>query len=151
MLTEATVLVTIPLPAGVTLADDPLARSVTVRRGIPTTLNTPALDRVLMWDGREPNLATQARNAIRNHAQATGAISDGDVQAIARFELSDGFFSSVAIREFARGGPSPLLPPGTTDSERAGTRVLRRPRRSKEPEGRLLRLVPQRPNARYIE
>src|SRR3954466_14455211 len=40
MLTDATVLVEVPLPANVTLAEDPGVRSVIVRRGIPTTLNT---------------------------------------------------------------------------------------------------------------
>src|SRR5215469_16556156 len=43
MLTDATVLIQIPLPANVSVGDDPRARSVTLRRGIPTTLNTPAL------------------------------------------------------------------------------------------------------------
>ena len=42
----------IPLPANVTLKADPAARFVTLERGIPTTLNTPALDPVLMLDGR---------------------------------------------------------------------------------------------------
>jgi hypothetical protein len=40
-LAHATILVEIPLPPNVRLADDPTARSVTLRRGIPTTLNTP--------------------------------------------------------------------------------------------------------------
>ena len=120
MLTEATVLVTLPLPPNVSLADDPNARTVTVRRGVPTTLNTPALDRVLMWDGREPDLVTQAQNAVRNHAQVNGPISKADLEAIARFELSDSFFSSPAIRDYARGGPAPTLPVGTTDSEKRG-------------------------------
>ncbi len=56
MTEEATVLVRIPLPANVRLANDPAARSVVVRRGIPSTLNTPALDPVLMVDGRQPDL-----------------------------------------------------------------------------------------------
>ena len=64
MLTDATVLVTVPLAANVTLADDPDARTVTVRRGIATTLNTPALDLVLMLDGRQPDLESQATGAI---------------------------------------------------------------------------------------
>ncbi|HSW25530.1 MAG TPA: hypothetical protein VLJ62_22410, partial [Burkholderiaceae bacterium] len=51
MLNDATVLVHIKLPDNVSLADDPGARSVVLRRGIPTTLNTPALDTVLMLDG----------------------------------------------------------------------------------------------------
>src|SRR4030095_15985646 len=39
MLKDATILVEIPLPANVSLADDPTARSVVVRRGIPSTLH----------------------------------------------------------------------------------------------------------------
>jgi len=54
ILKDATILIEIPLPPNVTLKDDPTARSVTLRRGIPTTLNTPALDPVLMLDGRAP-------------------------------------------------------------------------------------------------
>src|SRR4051795_12620474 len=42
-LKNATIPVEIPLPANVSLADDPNARSVVLRRGIPSTLNTPAL------------------------------------------------------------------------------------------------------------
>src|SRR3954449_1761152 len=44
MLTDATILVQIPLPANVSMGDDPTAKSVTLRRGTPTTLNPPALD-----------------------------------------------------------------------------------------------------------
>lgn len=120
MLTEATILVDIPLPPNVTLADNPSARSVTVRRGIPTTLNTPALDPVLMWDGREPNLAAQAKNAILGHAQARSAPASTELEAIAKFQTTDRFFSSNAVRDFARGGPAPGLPEGSTDSEKRG-------------------------------
>jgi hypothetical protein len=120
MLTEATVLVTLSLPSNVRLAQDPSARTVTLRRGIPSTLNTPALDTVLMLDGREPDLATQAGNAIRNHAQGSIPPDQAELDAIARFELTDPFFSSSPLRDFARGGPAPLLPAGTTDSEIRG-------------------------------
>jgi cytochrome c peroxidase len=120
MLTEATVLVTLPLPPNVRLAGDPDARTVTLRRGIPSTLNTPALDNVLMLDGREPDLATQAGNAIRNHAQGSIPPDQAELAAIARFELTDPFFSSSPLRDFARGGPAPLLPAGTTGSEIRG-------------------------------
>src|SRR5215468_5713865 len=51
MLQDATVRVEIALPQNVSLADDSEARSVVVARGIPTTLNTPAIDPVLMFDG----------------------------------------------------------------------------------------------------
>ena len=120
MLTEATILVDIPLPSNISLGDDPAARSVKLRRGIPTTLNTPALDPVLMLDGREPNLQTQALNAIRGHAQSSGPISTADLEAIARFQVSDRFFSSPAVRDFARGGASLELPPGGNESEKRG-------------------------------
>lgn len=120
MLTEATILVEVPLPPNVSLADDPKARSVVLRRGIPATLNTPALDPVLMLDGREPNLVTQAGNAIRNHAQNKRFVSEAELRQIAGFELTDQFFSSPALRDFARGGPAPGPPPGRTESEKRG-------------------------------
>ena len=60
MLADATFLIQIPLPPNVSLADDPNARTVVLRRGVPTTLNTPALDPVLMVDGRERDLKSQA-------------------------------------------------------------------------------------------
>src|SRR5262249_33996694 len=71
MLADATFLIEIPLPSNVSMADDPTARSVVLRRGVPTTLNTPALDPVLMLDGRERDLKSQAADAIRDHDQAT--------------------------------------------------------------------------------
>ena len=120
MLADATILVEIPLPPNVRLADDPTARSVVLRRGIPTTLNTPALDTVLMHDGREPDLLTQARGAIRGHAQSTRKPSSRELRLIAQFEQSDDFFTSNELLQFARGGPAPSLPEGITDSEKRG-------------------------------
>src|SRR4029453_255326 len=106
MLKDATILVELPLPANVRLADNPNARTVVVRRGIPSTLNTPALDRVLMLDGRQPDLASQAASAIAGHAQAKRTPTDAEIQGITDFEASDdAFFSSPALRAFARGGP----------------------------------------------
>ncbi len=120
MLKDATVLVTIPLPPNVRLADDPAAHSVTLRRGIPSTLNTPALDRVLMFDGRDPDLESQAHGAIRAHFQNTEEPSDRDLQRIAEFQRTKEFFSSDELRNFARGGPAPALPQGNTESEKRG-------------------------------
>ncbi len=120
ILRDATILITIPLPANVSLADDPAARSVVLRRGIPTTHNTPALDQVLMLDGREPDLPTQALHAIQAHAQVNHAIAEPDLLAIAQFELTDRFFSSASLRNFAQGGRPPQLPEGRTDSEKRG-------------------------------
>ncbi len=93
MRTDATVLMTIRMADNVQLADDPSARTVVLRRGIPTTLNTPALDPVLMMDGRQPSLEAQATGAIQDHAQ--GAVpSLADLQAIAAFQKTNAFFSS---------------------------------------------------------
>lgn len=124
MLLDATVLMRIGLPPNVTIAGQPDARSVTLRRGIPTTLNTPALDPVLMYDGRQPNLQSQARGAILDHAQPTEVPSATDLQRIADFQLTDAFFSSDALRGFARTGVPPALPEGTNDTERRGRRFF---------------------------
>src|SRR5690349_11931709 len=102
MLKDATVLVEIPLPENVSLADDPSVRSVVLRRGIPTTLNTPALDPVLMQDGRQPSLEAQAVGAIHDHAQGVRTASSKELERLAAFERTDAFFSSPALRAFAR-------------------------------------------------
>ena len=120
MLQDATILVTIPLPPNVQLANDRAAKSVTLPRGIPTTLNTPALDPVLMLDGREPDLPTQALHAIQRHFQSTKMPSVSDLLGISRFERTEPFFSSPGLLAFARGGPAPRLPEGRTDSEKRG-------------------------------
>jgi cytochrome c peroxidase len=120
MLTNATVLVQIPLPTNVSMGDDPRARSVVLRRGTPTTLNTPALDPVLMVDGRDPNLATQALHAVQAHYQATKTPTQADLRGIAQFEVTEPFFSSFKLLGYARGGPPPALPAGRTDSEKRG-------------------------------
>jgi cytochrome c peroxidase len=124
MLKDATVLVTVPLAPNVRLADDPGARSVVVRRGISTTLNTPALDPVLTADGREPSLQAQAARAILDHAQGSVPSAE-ELSAIASFEKSRGFFSSRALRRFALDrGAAPQLPQGNTDSEKRGRRFF---------------------------
>ena len=120
ILADATILIQIPLPPNVSLADDPTTRSVTLRRGIPTTHNTPALDPVLMLDGREPDLPTQALHAIQAHDQPTVVPTLSDLLGISQFELTKRFYSSPALRAYAKGGPAPVLPQGTTDSEKRG-------------------------------
>jgi cytochrome c peroxidase len=122
MLKDATVLVRVPLAPNVRVADDPGARSVVVRRGISTTLNTPALDPVLTADGREPSLETQAARAILDHNRGT-VPSDEELSAIASFEKT--FFSSPELKRFALdGGPAPQLPQGNTESEKRGRRFF---------------------------
>ena len=118
---HATVRIEIPLPPDVILADDPARRSVILNRGTPTTLNTPALDPMLMYDTREPNLQSQAFNAIHGHAQNTREPTAVELDLIKEFQQTDPrFFSSEALRVFANGGPPPQLPAGTSESERRG-------------------------------
>ncbi len=124
LLEDGTILVEIPLPPNVTLGDDPSARSVVLARGIPTTLNTPALDPVLMYDGRHATLEAQAAGAIADHTQNTVSPSDAELSSIADFQRTDAFFSSTALRKFARGGEAPGLPYGHTSSERRGRRFF---------------------------
>ncbi len=120
MLTDATVLIPIELPPNVTLANDPAATHVVVRRGIPTTLNTPALDPVLMYDGRAANLQVQALDAIHGHAQATIAPTLRELKLIAEHQTSNKFFSSNALRKFSEDHMPPELPKGHTASEKRG-------------------------------
>ena len=120
MLADATVLVQVPLAPNVSLLDDPAARVVTVRRGIPSTLNTPALDPVLMYDGRHPDLKAQAQGAVLGHAQPGRAPSLVELQRIADFQHSRPFFSSNTLWQFAAHNRKPELPAGQTESERRG-------------------------------
>ena len=97
---HATIRVTIPLPPWLSLADDPGATHVTVFRGIPSTLNTPALDPVLNHDGRAPTVQEQARDAIHGHYQNAVEPTTEQLDAIAEFQrTAPQFFSSPAAEE----------------------------------------------------
>ncbi len=124
MLTDATVLMNSPLAPNVSLAHDPKARTVVLPRGIPTTLDTPALDPVLMYDGRQPDLLSQALDAIVDHAQATRLPGRKELEKLVDFEHSRRFFSSRALRKFACTGHAPSLPLGRTESEKRGRRFF---------------------------
>ena len=122
---HATIRMTIPLPPWVSMADDPGATHVTVFRGIPSTRNTPALDPILLHDGRAPTLQEQARGAIHDHYQNTVEPTTAQLDAIAEFQRTDAhFFSSPELRKFAATGSPPELPPGTTPAERRGRTFL---------------------------
>jgi hypothetical protein len=124
MLSEATILMKIALPANVRLAHSS-DRFVTIARGIPTTLNTPALDPTLMFDGRQPSLELQAQGAILDHAQAPAFPELGDLESLRFFQQTDlSFFSSFELKVRALGGPKPNLPRGNTASERRGRRFF---------------------------
>ncbi|HEX5098712.1 MAG TPA: cytochrome c peroxidase [Polyangiaceae bacterium] len=122
LLARATFRVSINLPAGVTLTSNPSATSIVFRRSVPSTINTPALDPTLMWDGRAPNLMEQALGAILGHAQATTVPSESQLELIAAFEQGPAFFSSDILRAYAQGGTAPTWPPGVTDAEKRGRR-----------------------------
>ena len=120
ILTDATILVRIPLPGNVSLASDPQARSVVVRRGIPTTLNTPAFDPVLMWDGRAPNLPAQALGAIHDHTQNTVEPTADQLNLIADFQKTKAFFSSSDLRKHFEDKKPIRLPEGHTAAQKRG-------------------------------
>ena len=118
---HATIRIVRPLPPNITLAGDPSATSVGLLRGIPGTINTPALDPALMYDLRARTLGDQALGAIHDHAQNTVEPTEEQLALIAEFQRTDSrFFSSDALKDFARGGPPPVLPPGKTKSEQRG-------------------------------
>ena len=120
MLQSATILMRIRLHDNVEVKGHPEIREVTVMRGIPTTLNTPALDPVLMLDGRQPTLQDQALGAITQHAQATRAVTPRELDLIANFQKTPRFFSSPETMFFAFAGRPPALPAGRTASEKRG-------------------------------
>ncbi len=115
---HATILIDMPLPDNIAVAGSD-ARNVILPRGIPTVMNTPALDPVLMYDGRAPNLQEQARGAIDRHAQST-AVTGSQLDAIAAFQRE--LFNRSNLRNFAKYGTPLAMPQGTTDSERRGRR-----------------------------
>ena len=118
---HATILIERELPEGVVLVDDPSASSVVFARGVPSTVNTPALDPALMYDIRNPDLQAQAAGAIDRHAQPAVPPTARQLDAIAEFQRTEKrFFSSRALKAFADGGPAPALPPGHTASEKRG-------------------------------
>jgi cytochrome c peroxidase len=118
---DATILIERELPEGVNLVDNPSATSVVLARGVPSTVDTPALDPALMYDMRNLSLEDQASAAITRHAQAAVAPTATQLQAIAEFQRTNSrFFSSKALKTFAGGGPPPSLPAGHTASEKRG-------------------------------
>ena len=74
-----------------------------------------------MYDLRAATLSDQALGAIHDHAQNTVEPTEGQLAMIAEFQRTDSqFFSSDAMEDFARGGPPPQLPLGTTLSQQRG-------------------------------
>ncbi|MEM9454214.1 MAG: cytochrome c peroxidase [Myxococcota bacterium] len=121
LLAHATVRVTIPLPPGWTLVDDPQATEVTLLRGVPTTMNVPSLDDIFMYDARYDSLEAQALGAIDAHAEPGRPPTPQELEAIADFQQTKKFFNNKKLKKWAlKGGPPPQLPPGETESEIRG-------------------------------
>ena len=118
LLTQATIRIHMSLPPTVHAHDDPGATSVVLNRGVPTFLNVPALDPVLMSDGRAPDLTAQALDAVNTHFEPTVQPTPEQLEKITSYEKKQ--FSSQALKTFANGGPAPILPAGHTQSEKRG-------------------------------
>ncbi|HZJ31088.1 MAG TPA: cytochrome c peroxidase [Vicinamibacterales bacterium] len=118
---DATIMMHITLNARVQMGDH--SAIMNVPRGIPTTLNSPALDPVIMLDGRQLTLQSQANGAILDHAQGV-APSAAQLDRIKAFELTNEFFTSPEMINLARAGTDPGLPPGSTASEKRGRRFF---------------------------
>jgi hypothetical protein len=115
-LAHATIVVGIDLHPAVSV-DDTSARKVFLNRGIPSTVDTPALVLELMYDGRAPTIQAQAADALAGHAGVHN-VRASVLDKIADFESTE--FSRPELASFARGGPAPVLPEGTTESEKRG-------------------------------
>jgi hypothetical protein len=124
--THGTIRVELELPPNIRLSGNPDRRRIIVNRGVPSTMNAPALDGkgtlgALMLDLRHPDLLDQALAAIQGHAQATVEPTFDQLAAIAEFQQRDPrFFSSEALYRFANGGPAPSLPTALNESESRG-------------------------------
>jgi cytochrome c peroxidase len=117
LLANATIRIHIPLPANIRPLDDLSATEAVFNRGIPTTLNTPALDPTLMSDGRAANLQDQALGAINSHFEPLVQPTSCQLDDIAAFEQT--LFSSLQLAAYSRGAPLEL-PAGNTASEQRG-------------------------------
>jgi cytochrome c peroxidase len=120
LLADATILVTIDLPANWSLADDPTATSITLPRAIPSTLNVPSFDSMFMADGRFDNLQDQAHGAVNSHYEPGRQPTGAELDAIAEHQQTTKFFSNNALKHYANGGPAPTLPAGNSAAEKRG-------------------------------
>ncbi len=85
LLQHALVNVEIPLAPNVVLPDDPLRRSIVVRRAVPSIDNV-ALTAPYQADGRAATLEEQALGAVRSHFQPGRDPNPRELAALANFE-----------------------------------------------------------------
>jgi cytochrome c peroxidase len=120
LLNSGLIRMTIPMPANadfsiVSITDPYQCPETTAtqpalyRRPLPST-NLKFLNG-LMWDGREPDLPTQAKNATLVHAQSSALPSDAQIQQIVSFESalftaqSEDSLAGDLTAQGANGGP----------------------------------------------
>ena len=114
LLAHATIRVEIPLNCpNIWLEDEPRAKSVVLNRGIPELLNTPALDPILMSDGRVPDLEQQAVAAVHDHVAATVEPNAKDLQRLAQDRGHPGLLFLRRPAKLAEGGRPPSCRPAT--------------------------------------
>ncbi len=121
LLDDATFRVHIDLPDNVVLTADPSATEVVVPRGASTVLNNPGLETVFMQDGRNLSLQDQAHGAVNAHYEAQCQPTERQLNALNRFQKrKKRFYSSRALRRWARNGTVVPLPTGSTAEEIRG-------------------------------
>ena len=118
--THATILIDRALPANVSLVGSS-ARSVILARGVPTVMNTPSMDSIFMYDGRDPNLQVQAQGAITGHAQG-GTATAAQLDSIAAFQQT--LFNRQNVKSFVQNGTPLTMPAGRSSSEKRGRRFF---------------------------
>jgi cytochrome c peroxidase len=85
LLTRALFNVVVPLAENVRSVDDPMRRTITVRRGVPSIANVD-LTGPYLQDGRAATLQDQAKGAIRGHMQPRHEPTAKELDALAEFE-----------------------------------------------------------------
>jgi len=108
LLTRAVFRVTVPLHPNVRVVDDPAARTITVRRGVPAISNVE-LTAPYLQDGRAATLQEQAAGAIRDHMQPARPPAAKDLDSIAAYERDQ--FYPLRLKSLRdTGDPVPKLP-----------------------------------------
>lgn len=115
---QGLVSVTFELPPNVFVLDPPdgcrYAVDAEGRRFVRILRSTPSIENVavmtsLMWDGREgTDLAHQAISAVQTHFNPGRLPTQEEAEDIAFFQ--ERFFTNLALRIWANGGPPPTLP-----------------------------------------
>jgi hypothetical protein len=98
LLEHGVIRINIPLPAvrnfDLIAVDDPTGNVTSIDTQTITVFRRPLpsmnlkFNNMIMWDGREPNLASQANNATLGHAQGAASLSQAQLDEIVAFETA---------------------------------------------------------------